>query len=502
MYESQDQDNGFASVSIMNGSLGALTPLMQMLVSENIQPGTEPGYQLCKEILTAHPLGVVLTEEPITLAQSQPRKISVPVLGEKRIVDQYEKTWNEIGTVGATVLLHNLHALKRTYGISSLGVGEKGKDFSQPLDLSKIAGEELFFNVLDPLNTAGSLVLNQDPNSHAFLKPSGPVRVQSQVWHPSRLFTVMYGQPLYIKYTGSAFGFVGRSIFQNILFPLKSYIQTMITNDMVTKKAGLLIVKAESPSSFIDNLMQKVAAVKRGILKSGIAGQVAQIGIEEDIQTLNMQNLDGAFGMARSNVLRDIATGARMPASIITKETLAEGFGEGSEDAKEKARYIDWVREDMAPAYAFMDRIVMRKAWTVEFYNTLKATPAYADLPPFETWLLDCIRAFTAEWPNYLIEPDSEKSKNEDVKQKAAVALAEILIPECDPENKATVIMWLADNVNNLENLFTSRLVLDEDLLRAFYEKNAQQADDAAEMATEGGEDKEPKEPKPFSVAS
>lgn len=492
------QDNGAAFVSI-GSSLS--TPLMDILMGEGIQPGSAPGYQLCKLLFVDHPLGVVLCEEPLTLAQSQQREISIPVLGEKRIVEQYVNTWNGMGKVGATVLLHNLGALARAYGISSLGVGETGKALSTALDFTTIADSELYFNVLDPLNTSGSLVLNQDPNSPAFLKPSGNISVNGQTWHSSRLFPKMHGQPIYIQWTNSAYGFVGRSVFQNVLFPMKSYIQTMITNDMVTKKAGLLIVKAESPGSFIDNIMLKMASWKRGLLKSGIVGQVAQIGIEEDIETLNMQNLDGAFGMARSNVLRDIATGAQMPASIVTKETLAEGFGEGSEDAKEKARFINYIREDMGPAYAFMDRIVMRKAWTREFYTSLKKD--YSELPPFETWLLECIRSFTAPWPNYLIEPDSEKSKNEDVKMKSAVAVAEVLLPAAsDPTNKAAILMWLAENVNNSENLFASKLILDEDAMVEGFEKAEQQTEEMLAQGGEEGETQEEKPPRPFAAAS
>jgi hypothetical protein len=274
----------------------------------------------------------------------------------------------------------------------------------------------------------------------------------------------------------------------------------MITDDMVTKKAGLLIAKMKSPGSIINNLMQKVAAVKRGMLKMGVVSQVMQIDVEEEIETLNMQNLDNAFSAARSNILKNIASAADMPASIINNETLAEGFGEGSEDAKEIVRYLNWVREDMAPAYAFMDKIVQRLAWTPAFYETLKVD--YPSLPPFETWLHECIRAYSAEWPNLEIEPDSEKSKNDDVKMKSAIAIAEVLLPAAsDPTNKAAILMWLADNVNNSEHLFASKLVLDEDAMIEGFEKHEQQSE-AMIKGGEEGVDKEEHPPRPFSVAS
>ncbi len=499
MFDSQPQDNGFAFAGLDGGQD---SPLAQMLLCSAIVPGSDLGYQLAKTIYSYHPLGAVLADEPITLAQSQERIISIPVLGEKRMVEQYQATWKAVGKVGATVTLHNLASLSRVYGITSLGVGEQGKELSSPLDLNKIATEDLFFNVLDPLNTSGSLVLNQDPNSPEYLKPSGPITVNGKLWHPSRLFPKMNEQPIFIEWSNTAFGFVGRSVYQRALYPMKSFLQSLITDQMVVQKAGLLIYNAESPGSAIDNLMLKIAGWKRQQIKSGVGGQVAQIGIEEKIETLNMQNLDGAFGMARTNILKNIAAAAGMPASIVTKETLAEGFGEGSEDAKEKARYINYIREDMAPAYAFMDRIVQRKAWTEDFYESLKVD--YPELPPFERWLHEAMRAFSAEWPNYLIEPDSEKSKNDDVKMKSAIAVAEVILPAAsDPTNKAAVLMWLAENVNNSENLFASKLVLDEDAMIEGFEKTEQQAEDMlAQGGGEEGETTPEKPPRPFSVAS
>ena len=56
--------------------------------------------------------------------------------------------------------------------------------------------------------------------------------------------------------------------------------------------------------------------------------------------------------------------------------------------------------------------------------------------------------------------------------------------------------------MNEREALFASKLVLDEDELEEYLEKNAQQADDAAEMATTAGEGEDEKPPRPFANAS
>lgn len=489
-----DQNDAPASVSL-GAELG--TSLLNLLMAPEIVPGSQPGYELCKQIHAYHPLGMILTDAPVTRAQSKPREISVPVLGEQRIVEQYQKTWEELSRTGGTIILHNLMKTSRIYGIASLAVGEHGKASSTPLDPSKIGEYELFFNVLDPLNTAGSLVLNQDPNSPDFLKPQGNVDVNGQVWHPSRLFVKMNEQPIYIEWTGSAYGFVGRSVYQRALYPLKTFLQSMVTDQLVVQKCGLIVAKMKMPGSFINNVMQSMFGAKRAKIKEGVTGQVLQIGVDEQIETLNMQNLDKAFNTARMNVIKNIATACGMPASIIGQETMAEGFGEGSEDAKKEVAYLEYIREDMQPAYKFLDRIVMRKAWTREFYETLKTH--YKELPPFETWLHDCIHSFKATWPNLLTEPDSEKSKTEDVKMKSVIAIAEAVATMCDPENKAKIIAWVAENANNCENLFTGKIDIDEEALAEWIEENASTMQANAAMAAA---DKPTGRPRPFSAAS
>ncbi|MHB8565108.1 MAG: anti-CBASS protein Acb1 family protein, partial [Acidiferrobacteraceae bacterium] len=482
------QDSGPAFIS---ANAGLSSSLVELLMAPDIVPGTMPGYQLCKTIFVSHPLGAVLTDAPIRRAQGLPRTITIPTLGEDRLVEQYERTWNELGRVGGTVLLHNLFSLSRVYGIASLAVGEVGKDTAEPLDMDGVADADLFFNILDPLNTAGSLVLNLDPNSPDFLKPRGAVSVSGKVWHPSRLFVKMNESPIYIEYTTSAFGFVGRSVYQRALYPLKSFVQSMITDQMVTQKAGLLVYKAESPGSLIDNVIKSAFGQKRGAIKSGVTGQVLSIGVTEAIETLNMQNVDKAAEFVRTNILKNIASAAGMPASIILQEAMVSGLADGTEDANKEIAYLDHLREEMDPAYAFLDAICRRKAWTPAFYETLRSD--YSDFGEggFESALHDWIRSYKASWPNLKIEPDSEKVKTEDVQMKAVIALAEVLLPDADPATKAKIFTWVAENVNGREHLFAGMLDIDEDEILTYFEENQQRSEEA--------QDKEPSEPKPFS---
>ena len=482
MYESgvNTGDQGFTALG--GGNLGS--DLTNLLMAQAIVPGSDVGYQLCKTIYSYHPLGPVLTDAPITLAQSQEREIEIPVPAEKRLIEQFRRTWATLSRVGATVVLHNLVKTSRIYGISSLAVGEHGIDPATPLDLDRIGEADLFFNVLDPLNTAGSLVLNQDPNSPDFLKPKA-IFVNGQRYHPSRTFVKMNEQPLYIDWTVSSFGFVGRSVYQRALYPLKTFIQTMVTDQLVTQKAGLLVAKMQTPGSFIDNIMKTMAGWKRSTINSGVTGQTLQIGTEESIETLNMQNLDKAAAFARDNALKNIASATGMPASLIRQETLAEGFGEGSEDAKKEAQFVSYIREDMNPAYAFLDRIVMRKAWSPEFYTALQSDyPDYKKIP-YETAFHEWSRAFVARWPNLLIEPDSEKIKTAEIQFKSVVAFLEIMAPLCDPTSKAELVRWAVNNVNGREELFASKLAIDDVRLEDFLTRNAEAQIEAANQPRE-----------------
>ena len=351
----------------------------------------------------------------------------------------YRKHSKRNGNGLRRILLSGIAQLARVYGIASLAVLEEDENPADPLDMDKIASKSIYFNVLDPLNTAGSLVLDQDPNSLDFLKPTY-IRVAGKQYHSSRTVVIMNEQPIYIEWTQSAFGFVGRSIYQRALYPLKSFVQTMVTDNTITEKAGLIVAKIKSPGSILDRVSQAFGVFKRNSIKGAKTGNVIQIGIDEAIESLDMTNLRDAAQFARDNIIKNIATSGDMPASFLNQETLAEGFGEGTEDAKSIARYLDTVRQDMTPLYDFMDRIVMARAWNKDFYASIqrKYPELYGDVE-YSTAFYEWKNAFVTKWPNLLTEPDSEKIKVEDIILKAAIGVYEVMSPEMDPENKASL---------------------------------------------------------------
>jgi methionine-rich copper-binding protein CopC len=467
-----------STISVSGSTVGS--SLMQIMMAGELEPGDDVSYQLAKLIYLYHPLGAKMAEVPVELAMSQKRKITIPGAPESMVKEAFEAEWEAIA---ADAHIANTKVLSRIYGVSSIIYGAKGVPTDRPIDPKSLAGLEIYFNVLDPLNTAGSLVLNQDPNAPDFLKHSA-IAVSGQPYHRSRSCVIMNERPIYLGYTNTAFGYVGRSVYQRALFPLKTFIQSMITDDMVTLKAGLLVAKQKAPGSIIDNAMQKLAGIKRNLLKEGRTGNVLSISIEEAIETLNMQNADVAMTTARKNAIENTASAAKMPAKLLLEESYAEGFGEGTEDAKNTARYIGGVRKEMQPLYDFFDPIVMRRAWNPEFYKRVQAEfPQYKNVP-YTKALYDWINAFHAEWPNLIEEPESERMKVEDTKFKSAVALYEVLAPGLDPENKATLTEWVASNANESKLLFPQPLVLDMDALLE-YVPPAPPA--------------EPGEPKPFS---
>jgi hypothetical protein len=408
-----------------------------------------------------------MVDGPIRMALSQERELSMESGPEEILTDAFKLAWKKLGKVGADTLIANTEATARIYGIGSMGMGARGKDPKEPLDLAELHKLDLYFNIFDPLNTAGSLVTNQDPNAPDFQKPAA-IQVNGQDYHPANTVVVMNEQPIYISWSNAAFGFTGRSVFQRALYPLKSFIQTMIMDDMISLKAGAIIYKAESPASFIDKVTEAFYKTKARLLKFAKTGNVMTIGLEEEIESMNLQNIDKAGEFARNNILKNIATAAGMPASMLNQETLAEGFGEGTEDAKQIARYIDRMRIEMAPLYDFLDPIVQRIAWSPDFYKGLQTKlPEWADVP-YETAFADWSKGFRAVWPNLLVEPDSEKVKVSESVVKSAVELATLILPNLDQENKATLIEWLQDLVNQNDKMFSAPLLLDFDALKAY----------------------------------
>lgn len=440
--------------------------LMALLDSDDIQPGSTAGYQTCKTIYLFHPLGGKMVDRPIKMAMNESRTVHISqAYGiEQRLRDAFEREWKALG---ADNHIANAARISRIYGVSAIAMLVDNQEPSSAVDYRTLYKHNVTFNILDPLNTAGSIVLNQDPNAQDFQKVDG-IRVAGKPYHKSRCVVQQNEDPIYLAYNSAAFGFTGRSVYQRALFPLKSFIQTMRTDDMVAVKGGLLVTKIKGPSSVVNNMMQKLSGIKRMMLKRGKTGEVLQIGDSDNIESIDLSNLEKPLDSARKHILENVAAAADMPAIILNSETFAQGFGEGTEDARSVAVYIDNIREWLEPLYDYFIRICQYRAWSIEFFNSLRA-----DFPElkntYSLYFSSWINNFEYRWPSSLKEPESEKVKVDEIRFKAIVSMLEVLLPQVnmDDENRALLIEWAQTNANANENLFPQRLDLDIDSLKA-----------------------------------
>ncbi|HCB0130835.1 TPA: DUF1073 domain-containing protein [Klebsiella variicola subsp. variicola] len=448
-------------------AIGSCSPeLITLLDSDDIQPGMSAGYQTCKTIYLFHPLGGKMVDRPIKMAMNESRTVHISqAYGiEQRLRDAFEREWKALG---ADKHIANAARISRIYGVSAIAMLVDNQEPSSAVDYRTLYKHNVTFNILDPLNTAGSIVLNQDPNAQDFQKVDG-IRVAGKPYHKSRCVVQQNEDPIYLAYNSAAFGFTGRSVYQRALFPLKSFIQTMRTDDMVSVKGGLLVTKIQGPSSVVNNMMQKLSGIKRMMLKRGKTGEVLQIGANDSIESIDLSNLEKPLDSSRNHILENIAAAADMPAIILNSETFAQGFGEGTEDARSVAVYIDNIREWLDPLYDYFIRICQYRAWSIEFFQSLRAD--FPDLKnTYSMYFASWINNFEYRWPPSLKEPDSEKVKVDETRFKAIVSMLEVLLPQVntDDENRALLIEWAQTNANANESLFPQRLDLDIRSLKA-----------------------------------
>lgn len=453
-----------ASIELNSTVLG--TPLTNILNCQVIEPGASAGYQMCKLIWSLHPLGGKMVEKPVALALSQKRKINVPCPLEEKFVEAFDKEWENLG---CTNHIRDLQHIARAYGVGALVVGWPDVPTTKPIDYEKLATMEgLYFNTFDPLNMTGSAVTNQNPNAPDFQKPRDEITAAGQPYHRSRSVVCFHGTAIYLDYQASSFSYSGRSVFLRALFPLKSFIQTMLVDDMVSLKAGLIIAKIKQNSSMANKIAEVVGGLKRAILKIAGTGNVLQIGIDEDIKSIDLQNVDGPMKLARDNIIANIAAASDVPAILLKDESYAEGFSDGDVDMMAVVQYIDGVREQMQSACTFFDKIVMARAWNREFYEAMKTE--FEDEPDaveatYELFLSNAKHRFKATWPTLIKEKESETVKRNAEKLKAMTDVLKVLLAALDPVNKAHLVAWFCNALNDMKDIFSGTVVFEEEAL-------------------------------------
>ena len=472
-----------ASIEI-TGS-GLTSPLQQIMGCDEIEPGSPAGYSMCKALWANLGIAAKLVEKPVALALCQKRLINVPCAIEEKFVEAFNQEWERLG---CTNHIRDLHHIARAYGASALIVGWPEVATTEPIDLTSIAVTEgLYFNTYDPLNLSGSIVTNQNPNAPDFQKPRRNITAAGQPYHPSRSVVVFNGTPIYLDYQASSFSFSGRSVFLRALFPLKSYIQTMLVDDMISIKAGLIVAKIKQGSSIANKIAEAVSGLKRAMIKIAGAGNVLTIDPSEDIESINLTNLDGPYKLARDNIIANIATGGDVPAILIKDESYAEGFSDGDVDMMAVVQYIDGIREQMQSACEFFDKIVMARAWNKGFYEAVKGEYPDEVEATYELFYSNAKHRFKAKWPTLIKEKESETVKRNAEKLKSMSDVMKVLLPSLDPENKARLVAWFVAALNDMKDVFSGEMEFDEQAL-ADYEPPAPTMGGAPGEGGGGGE--------------
>ena len=447
--------------SIVVGGMTQENPLYQFMIAQDIVPGAQPSYELCKLIYTNHPLGKKIVDAPISRSMARRREVVV-LDAPECVIDRFNDVWDEIN---ADLFIANTMRLARIYGISAIAIMPPDGDVTRELTPEELRSGQFTFNVYDPLNTAGSLVGILDPLNPMFLK-FATISVMGKGFHKSRVHLEMNEQPIYLDFTVSAFGYVGRSIFQRALYPLQSYLQSMIADNLVVTKAGVIVAKIKQPGSIIDRIQQMAQNIRLNILKQARTGNTISVMPDEDIESLDLHNV--TYQEQRNNILETIALSLDMPSQFLTSEQLSKGFGEGTEDAKLISNFIDNFRREMKDIYNFMDQIVQYRAWTPEYYEAaLKEFPEeFPEKKSYEEWFADCQKTFKTIWPEALEPSKKERVEFEKICYQSVLETYKVLEPIAIEENKSKLVEWVQSNLSELESVFPNALQLDIDLIQ------------------------------------
>jgi len=461
-----------ADIAVLGGGISQESPFYQILMQNALTPGDSPSYEVCKLLYVYHPLGKKIVDAPIALAMSKRREIVIKEAPEC-VIERYQDVWNELNI---DQVIANCMTLSRTYGVSSVAVmPPDGETAAKPLTPEELHKGNIRFNVFDPLNTAGSMVGIQDPNNPDFLKYS-TISVGGVSYSPSRTHIQLHENPVYLSFTSSAFGYVGRSVFNRALYPMQSFIQSMIADNLVMIKSGVLVAKMNQPGSIIDKTMTAIQNFRLNILKQSRTGNTVSIRPDEAIESLDLHNL--TYQEQRRNIMENIALSLDMPQMLLTGDSLAQGFGEGEQDAKKLSSFIDWTRLDMKNLYEYMDMIVQHVAWNPDYFATLQSRFGDYQGVSYDQWFNQCRRSFNALWPDALQPTKRERTEYQKNQYQSVLEVYNVLAPVCEGDNKAELLEWVISNLNEAEEIFPNKLTIDTDVIAL---RNALGLDDPEE---------------------
>ena len=123
----------------------------------------------------------------------------------------------------------------------------------------------------------------------------------------------------------------------------------------------------------------------------------------------------------------------------------------------------------MHSLYKFFDKFVQHRAWNQGFFEAVKNKyPETYSNKTYEEAFYHWQEKFDASWESLMEEPESEKVKVADIKLKGITEVLRTLMPVIDPMNRAMVIEWAKDNVNEMPDMFKTHLDLDIDAIKDY----------------------------------
>lgn len=437
-----------------------------LLGSHNATDMAYLNYDLCKLVYVFHPLGKRIVDLPIDLSSGQERVISVkhPSKSEE-LIAEFNRVWKNYNFKN---IIKRLAKTSRIYGIGALFLKVEGYDDTEPLP-SDLNWTDITFTpfVYDALNISGSATNNQDLTKVNFLKVEDVFRSGEKLAR-DRSYVLNNGDPIYNQFSSSSLGFAGRSIYQNCITELRTWLDIAMADAMVARKCGLIIAK-ETYGGSATELQRKSLETKRQLLKMGRTNDVLSVGSDVDIKTLDLQNIDRSLDVARNHTIENIANATDIPTIILGQQKFTQGFGEGSEDTKNIGRFIDSVREWEQGVYQFIDNFVMKVAWNFDFLKSLNQQNGdifnkKGDIT-YEQYLSTFQKlknSFSYSFPSYLTETESEIAEGDAKRMQIFNDVYDRLLPLLDVDGKAKVTSWYIDGFNSLKSNSQIKMVYDE----------------------------------------
>lgn len=364
-------------------------------------------YDECKDIYLHWPLGKRVITSLTNFALSAPRDITFADLPIE-CVKTYESTLEAFKVLQVVKQAANY---SRLYGMSAIFVAHKKIRPSKPLTYDDLNPNDISFNVLDPLNLAG-IQISQDPTNVNYQKITNIV-VNGQTVHPTRILVLFNDMPLYLRWIPSTYSWGSPSVFENMKNLIKSWNRCVVALERMATKAGSIIVKHRDSGVVLNSIAAKAAEVTLDAIRDMQNDGIASLEKDANIELFNLSGVETVDAIIEQMNKLILLALADTPSNVLLDKNLAEGFAEGSEDAKVMTMAIDSFRERaLTPAYKFLDFYLLRICFRPEALEKLKDLYSN-DLKEFDIATLKekLLQGFDWQYGSLIPEKDSEKAQ-------------------------------------------------------------------------------------------